>query len=92
MDQKHKTDVLKNEDAMIIGDQPGKLPQGMANHLDPDLKTWLKETYASAYISLQIANFSTSQVKDWVEEAKLTDADIKRIRYWWGGKGKNCLA
>ena len=60
-----------------VGDDPGKLPDALADQLDPTLKAWLADTYAPAYISVTISqnNLSTA----------LTPAVADKIWYWWSG-------
>ena len=69
---------------------PEKVPKEMAGDLPENLKTWLRDTYANAYLAL---NWSR-QDKDTQKKAKaeFTDKDVARIEYWWKGKSKSCLA
>lgn len=91
MNEDHRKKILDIADRPGIGDDLDRVPEAMANHLDKELAKWLNETYAPAYMCMQLSTLSSRQVKEWDNEAKFTADDKKRIHYWWTGKGSGCL-
>ena len=92
MDKTTRKEILNIEIDPHIGDQVGDVPEAISTKLDAGLIGWLKDTYAPAYICMQMSGFTSEQVKEWNDNAKFTNVDKKRIRYWWTGKGPDCLS
>lgn len=63
---------------------PENHPPELGDKMNDDLKKWVREVYAPAYVSFMI-----SQVKPTEESRKwrdpLTDAEQDKIWYWWQG-------
>lgn len=68
------------------------LPLQMADKLEESLKVWLKETFGRAYVGRMLSNADVEVTKELKEASRITGKEAKRLRYWWDGKGKSCLA
>lgn len=64
-------------------DVPRNLPNELADGLQADLKTWLHDTYAPAFVSFMISGVKATDVK-WRDP--LTATEIERAWYWWNGQ------
>lgn len=89
MDSTDRVDIM-SADPPQVGKNPGNLPQELAAGLETSMRDWLRDKYAPAVMAMSFANLSGPQLKDWIR--KFDDRQVKRIRYWWTGKGPNCLA
>ncbi|KPM46112.1 hypothetical protein AK830_g409 [Neonectria ditissima] len=65
--------------------RPDHLPSELTTQLDPDLKQWLKDTYAPAFITRNISQLEKYKVN-------FKGNDIEKVWYWWAGNGDRCLA
>jgi hypothetical protein len=63
--------------------KPDNLPLDLGDNLQSDLKKWIHDTYAPAYISFMIAQVKPANV-NW--RNNFTDAEKAKIWYWWSGQ------
>ncbi|EWZ34130.1 hypothetical protein FOZG_12135 [Fusarium oxysporum Fo47] len=68
--------------------KPDGLDPSLGAQLDSEVSKWIQTQYAPAYICQMMttndANIGT--------QYRFTNKEIKRINYWWSGKGPGCLA
>ncbi len=74
---------------------PQNLPIELTTNLPDNLKTFLKDKYGPAYVSMMLSH---AKVKDSDWRYPLTDAERDKIWYWWTGSvrlravaGHSCL-
>ena len=90
MDSETRELIIK-ENAPQQGTSELDLPASLGTELTPSISEWIRTRYAPAYVGLQICNVVDKETrKKW--QANYTEDDEKRIRYFWSGKGKDCLA
>ncbi|KAI9774398.1 MAG: hypothetical protein M1840_004292 [Geoglossum simile] len=90
MDSETRELIIK-EDAPKQGTLELDLPASLGTELTPSISEWIRTRYAPAYVGLQICSGVDKETrKKW--QANYTEDDEKRIRYFWSGKGKDCLA
>ncbi|GAB1316433.1 hypothetical protein MFIFM68171_06643 [Madurella fahalii] len=70
--------------------KPKDLPIELADNLPADLKTWIHDTYAPAYISFMFSQVSLADSKGW--RVNFDDVEKDKIWYWWSGSGTKCLS
>lgn len=58
--------------------QPDHLPLELTTNLDPDLREWLRKTYAPAFIARNISQLE--KYKD-----RFQGNEMEKIWYWWAG-------
>ncbi|KAJ5587160.1 uncharacterized protein N7459_002925 [Penicillium hispanicum] len=75
----------KQLDDFTIRGRPTQLPSQLTTQLDPNLREWLKNTYAPAFIAQNI-----SQIEKYSDRFK--DNEREKVWYWWAGNGDKCLA
>lgn len=63
--------------------KPANLPIELAENLPADLKTWIHDTYATAYVSFMLSQVTQGDSKDW--RVNFDDAEKDKIWYWWSG-------
>ena len=84
-------ELIIKENAPRQGTSELDLPPSLGTELTPSISEWIRTKYAPAYVGLQICNGVDKETrKKW--QANYTEDDEKRIRYFWSGKGKDCLA
>ena len=90
MDSETRELIIK-ENAPKQGTSELDLPASLGTELNPSISEWLRTRYAPAYVGLQICEGVDKETrKKW--QANYTDDEEKRLRYFWNGKGKDCLA
>jgi hypothetical protein len=65
-----------------------KIPHEYADDLDKTTKHWLKDTYGPVYICSVLSN----QEGVIAQERRFDGPQKKRIKYFWEGKGADCLS
>jgi hypothetical protein len=65
--------------------KPNDLPLELGANLPQDLKTWIKDTYAPAYLSFMLSQVKKEDSKSWRVNFDETEQD--KIWYWWTGQG-----
>ncbi|KAK4203359.1 hypothetical protein QBC40DRAFT_262471 [Triangularia verruculosa] len=70
--------------------KPRGLPLELAENLAADLKTWIHDTYAPAYVSFMLSQVSPGDSSGW--RVNFNDAEKDKIWYWWSGSGSKCLS
>ena len=63
--------------------KPTDLPLELADNLPADLKTWIHDTYAPAYLSFMLSQVSPGGSKGW--RVNFDDVEKNKIWYWWSG-------
>ena len=63
--------------------KPKDLPVELAEQLPSDLKAWIRDKYATAYVSFSISQVKKADSKDW--RVNFTDEEKDKIWYWWSG-------
>ncbi|KAF3918259.1 hypothetical protein ABW21_db0201477 [Orbilia brochopaga] len=69
---------------------PEALPTELGPLLEDELRDWLRDEYCIAYIASHLSKQPEAQQKQF--KAVFTEDDIKRLEYWWYGKGASCLS
>ena len=69
---------------------PETLPSELGEALDPNLRKWIKDKYAMAWIAQNIASMPTEQKK--VFNITVDNRSQRRLDYFWRGGGKGCLS
>ncbi|KAK4174090.1 hypothetical protein QBC36DRAFT_303126 [Triangularia setosa] len=70
--------------------KPRDLPPELADNLAADLKMWIHDTYAPAYVSFMLSQVSPGDSSGW--RVNFDDAEKDKIWYWWSGSGSKCLS
>ncbi|KAI0413214.1 hypothetical protein F5X98DRAFT_296318 [Xylaria grammica] len=78
----YQRDKILQEHKPAIGKD---IPSSLADELQGDLKAFLKQKYAPAFICRYVGRTQKYA-------AKFTDQEMKNLWYWWEGNGKNCLS
>ena len=66
--------------------KPDNLPIDLAQNLAQNLKTWIHDIYAPAYITFMISQVDS---KDVTWRWNLTDDEKAKVWYWWSGAVNN---
>ncbi|PWY76258.1 hypothetical protein BO70DRAFT_430745 [Aspergillus heteromorphus CBS 117.55] len=80
----YQMDDGNREDFTTQG-KPTSLPYSLADGLSQELKDFLHDKYAPAYLCRSV-------VMTEKYETKFTDKERKKLWYWWEGNGDKCLA
>ena len=72
-------------DQFTTENKPTNLPSELAEGLSGDLKTFLRDKYAPAWLCQSFA--ASDKYAD-----QFTTKQQKKLWYWWHGNGKGCLA
>jgi hypothetical protein len=60
-----------------------KLRIELAENLPSELKTWIKNKYAPAYVAFMISQVKRQDSKDWRQQ--FTQEEKDKVWYWWSG-------
>jgi hypothetical protein len=63
--------------------KPTNMPTELAEGLAVELKNWIHDTYAPAYISFMLSQVSPGSSQGW--RVQLSDAEKDKIWYWFSG-------
>lgn len=74
-----------DRDQFTTENKPTNLPTELAEGLGRDLKTFLHDKYAPAWLCQSFA--ASDKYAD-----QFTSQQQKKLWYWWHGNGKRCLA
>jgi len=65
--------------------KPSDLPVELGANLPQELKAWIHNTYAPAYISFMLSQIKREDSKSW--RVNFDDNEQDKIWYWWTGQG-----
>jgi hypothetical protein len=63
--------------------QPQTLPIDLTSNLPADLKTWIHDKYAPAFVSFMISQTKSKNVS-W--RYPLSQPEMDKVWYWWNGQ------
>ena len=69
---------------------PDDLPQELATGLEKDIKDWLVTKYTPAYVALRVIQTSDVSKDNW--QVKFSSQEVKKVYYFWRGRGEHCLS
>ena len=74
----------------VQGKAIDQVPQELGSNLSSELAHWLQSTYIPLWIAKRVISTDEKTQSQWRQQ--FTNAEKKRIDYFWNGKGKTCLS
>ena len=67
-----------------------QIPSSLGSNLETQIASWIQNSYTPMWIAKRVISMSDTVQKTW--RVQFTDAEKKRINYFWTGKGKTCMS